>query len=110
MFDGWTREDADVVKTFFGKPARVLTAAWILGRGGEAFFQQEATDGLRAAQESASAVQKVLEGFVFFGLLSTYADGRRRYYVQVEHPLWAAYEGIASACGIGAPTNASVER
>jgi hypothetical protein len=100
MFEAWTSQNSEIVKVFFGKPARLLTAAWIIERGGASFFQQEAVDGVRAASEAASAIQTALEQFVFFGMLSSVPDGRKKYYTQLAHPLWRAYEGIAAACDL----------
>jgi hypothetical protein len=100
MFEAWTSENSELVKAFFGKPGRVLVAAWILDRRGEAFYQQEATDGLRMVGESASATQKVLEQFAYFELLSTTFAGRRRYYSQLDHSLWQAYESLGASLGL----------
>jgi len=105
LFDSWTSENSDHVKIFFGKPARVLAAAWIIARRGESFYQQEATSALGPAGESPSQTRDALELFVEEGLLSAMNDGRRRYYTQAEHPLWAAYEAISVSVGLSVLAN-----
>ncbi len=100
MFESWTREDSNSVKAFFGCPARVLVAAWVLRRGNEPFYQEEATTALKDAGESASATQAALRLFVANGLLSEFRDRNRLYYTRLDHPLWPAFSTIAAAVGL----------
>ncbi len=68
-----------------GRPARVLLAAWILEREGQAFFQSEATQELARFGETPSAVTQELARFVDWGLLERSGPGqgdRRVYYGQ----------------------------
>jgi hypothetical protein len=100
IFESWSEENSQLVKAFFGRPARLLTAAWVLDQDGAAFFQQSASDALRDASETPSATRAALEQFSAFGMLNSFPDGRRRYYVQVDNPFWDAYGALAKACGI----------
>ena len=82
--------DAKIVaKALFGRPARLLLAAWITSREGEPFFQQEAMDAMRTYSEAGSAVQTELELFVKYGLLQRTPSETRVYFVVLESPFWA---------------------
>ncbi|HVX20838.1 MAG TPA: hypothetical protein VHB02_05790 [Acidimicrobiales bacterium] len=97
----WTGFRTEQAKTLFGCPARVATAAWILARRGEPFFQQEAQDAVHGAVGvSATAVRNALVVFVEQGLLSKVSVGHRVYFTSSEHPLWEAWAVIAGGVGI----------
>ncbi|MDQ1436465.1 MAG: hypothetical protein QOK43_94 [Acidimicrobiaceae bacterium] len=96
----WTDEARATAKALFGAPTRVLLSAWVLARGGEAFFQQEAQVALLVLGEAATAVRRELATFVAEGLLDRFPDGHRLFFVQKEHPMWSAYEAIAVALSL----------
>jgi len=105
MFNAWTSTNSKFCKAFFGHPGRALLAAWVLERGQDPFYQEEATDALRPAGEAKSATQTAIKLFVHHGLLTEFPDGNRKYYTALDHPLWAAYRAIAEALGLrAAPT------
>jgi hypothetical protein len=108
MFKSWTRENAEAAKALFGHPGRVLLAAWVLSRGGESFFQQEATTAIALAGEATTSTQAALKSFVSEGLLMKVPDGHRLYYTALEHPLWDAYAAIARAFGL--PSGAEIDQ
>jgi len=104
MFEAWDKTNAATLKLHFGKPGRILTASWILSLERKAFFQHEAIQALEFVGEVGSGTRLVLEQFVESGLLSAVNDGRRRYYTQIENPLWGAYRAIAAAVGLSLVT------
>lgn len=97
----WDNERKEISRQVFGRPARVLLAAWILEREGEAFFQTEAKLALANMGEAQSAATQELERFVEWGLItrSDPPPGERRvWYAQnKDSDLWAIFEGTCEA-------------
>lgn len=100
----WDDERKEVARQVFGRPARVLLAAWILEREGEAFFQTEAKLALATMGEAQSAAAQELERFVEWGLVerSEPPPGERRvWYAQnKQSDLWRIFEGACDALGL----------
>lgn len=84
-----------LAKALFGRPARVLLAAWILGRQGAPFYLLEAQRALTQHGEAHSAVARELDVLVTSGLLDRIEDAHRVYFQPMPHGLWSAFESIA---------------
>lgn len=97
--DGW-RVAHPAVKALFGRPLRILLAAWVLGRHGEPFFLQEVQRALSDVGEATSGVAKEVRVFVEHGLLAETRDGRRTYFTPLPSPYWRAFQAIAESCGL----------
>ena len=95
-----TPEQRRLIKALFGGPSRLLLAAWILERQGEAFYLGEAQDVLRLVGVAGSAVQGDLKRFVTHGMLLETGVAHRNYYLQTASPLWPAYQALADALGL----------
>jgi len=87
-------------KGLFGRPTRVLLAAWILGRSGEPFYLLEAQVALSQYGESGSAVASELVLFAQHGLVARTSVGRRVYFTPLVSPFWAAFDAISTALGL----------
>lgn len=100
----WDPAQRRLAKEVFGRPARLLLAAWVLERAGEAFHQQEAVSALVALGEAGSAVTQELERFVDWGVLERSEPGRSQrrvlYAADKSHPLWDAFRAGAVALGL----------
>ena len=101
----WTAEQKALAKSLFGRPVRVLVAAWILDRCGEPFFQQEACLAIAATHgESLSAAAQELERFSSLGLLKRLEPGGSErkvwYHVNKEHLAWPLLEEAAYCFGL----------
>lgn len=96
----WRAETKNVAKSMFGRPSRVLVAAWVIDRGSEAFFLLEAQIALQPHGAALSAVRDDLEQFVGAGMLQSVQIGNRRYFQPLPHPLWHAWRGIGESLGL----------
>lgn len=94
----------------------MAVAVWVLERGGEAFYQGEATTGLGNRGEASSAVQTELERLADWGMLRRMdlPGDRRAWYVQLDSPLWDIFQAAGTALGLVEETalqgKGSVER
>lgn len=101
MIGSWGDTQKALAKDLFGRPLRVLLAAWILDREGEPFYLAEAQDAMRPFGEAGSGVRAEVESFLKHGLLSKYEDGRRNYFTPIESAMWPAFEAIVAALALG---------
>lgn len=88
-----------LLKDLFGKPQRIVLAAWILERDGEPFFLAEAAQGVRGLVGDSNLTYE-LDRFVAHLMLRRHPDGRRNYYTLLEHDLWKAFRDISLATGL----------
>jgi hypothetical protein len=96
----WRATVAPEVKSLFGRPLRVLLAAWFFAREMRPTYLQEAQREMQKYGEAASGVAVELRLFVAKEMLSEFEDGRRVYFTPTPSPLWAAYRQIAEAVGL----------
>lgn len=84
-------------RELFGRRARLLVAAWVLGVDSGVFSQAQAVAGVQLPQ---SNVREELERLVRMGMVidapKTEGPGRR-YYARVEHPAWRIVDAAISA-------------
>ena len=92
----WNDSKSVVAKDLFGRPLRVVLAAWILDKG-EPFYLQEAQQAMLPYGLSGSGVPKELRNFEAHGMLTELADGRRIYFSMLESPYWAALAAIVES-------------
>ncbi|MDQ1745905.1 MAG: hypothetical protein QOD07_168 [Frankiaceae bacterium] len=94
------REAKDAIKHLFGRPLRVLLAAWLADFGDDPVYLQQVQAALLPFGEAPSGVSNELREFVRQEMLHEIHDGRRVYFVRRESPLWAAYGAIVAAYGL----------
>lgn len=90
------RHRKDEAKELFGKPARLLVAAWALEHG-EAFYLQEVQDALKVFGEAPSATRTALLTLEDLAMVSRFPDGRRVYFSVMGHPHWSIYLAMAKS-------------
>lgn len=88
---------AELGHHLFGRRARLVVAAWVLGVDGGVFSQHDAVKETALTQ---SNVRQELERLVSFGMLDNIPRGDgpgRRYYARTEHPAWSVVEAAVAA-------------
>jgi hypothetical protein len=95
--DRWRVDHAPTAKLLFGRPGRVLLAAWILSAEGP-FYLKQAQMALNQMGEADSAVSKELEAFATAGLVvASRVENKIWFTVRPDHPLWGAFREIVRA-------------
>lgn len=95
----WRAEKAGPAKALFGRPLRVLLAAWILARS-DRFYLFEAQAAMGAYGEAGSGVAKELKTFEAHGMLVARADGGRIYFTATDSGYWEAFRAISASLGL----------
>lgn len=97
-------EQRALAKAVFGRPARVLLAAWIWERGSEPFVQNEAGIELASRGEAYSAVVDELKKFAEWGLVTRSGPSASQrsvmYAANKEHPLWEVFRAARGVFGL----------
>lgn len=103
--DRWNDSARRSAKLLLGRPARLLTAAWVIEYGDAPFFQGQAADRLSADfAESRTAVIAELNKLVELNMLHRMEDGQKVWYARRPSPLWQVLELAAECFGLlGSP-------